>query len=141
MRDPVSWGFYIGNFTFLVGVAAAAVVLVIPAYVYHWKPIKEIALIGELLAIAAIIMCMLFVTVDVGQPLRVWHMMPLLGQPELPDVAAGVGRGGAEPATSRSTSSSRPTSCSAPTTTGTTTSVRQAAHPRLDPRGRQRSTR
>ena len=44
MRDPVSWGFYIGNFTFLVGVAAAAVVLVIPAYVYDWKPIKEIAL-------------------------------------------------------------------------------------------------
>ena len=39
MRDQVSWGFYIGNFTFLVGVAAAAVLLVIPAYVYHWKPI------------------------------------------------------------------------------------------------------
>jgi len=44
MRDQVSWGFYISNFTFLVGVAAAAVLLVIPAYVYHWKPIKEIAL-------------------------------------------------------------------------------------------------
>src|SRR5262245_51162838 len=38
MRDQVSWGFYIGNFTFLVGVAAAAVVLVIPAYIYNWKP-------------------------------------------------------------------------------------------------------
>ena len=35
MRDQVSWGFYIGNLAFLVGVAAAAVVLVIPAYVYH----------------------------------------------------------------------------------------------------------
>jgi len=42
MRDQVSWAFYIGNFTFLVGVAAAAVVLVIPAYIYHWKPIKEV---------------------------------------------------------------------------------------------------
>src|SRR5512135_1583583 len=42
MRDQVSWGFYIGNFTFLVGVAAAAVVLVIPAYVYDWKPIRQI---------------------------------------------------------------------------------------------------
>ena len=84
MRDPVSWGFYIGNFTFFVGVAAAAVVLVIPAYVYDWKPIKEIALIGELLAITAIIMCMLFVTVDVGNPLRVWHMIPLLGSPNFP---------------------------------------------------------
>ena len=36
MRDQVSWGFYIGNFAFLVGVAAAAVVLVVPAYVYNW---------------------------------------------------------------------------------------------------------
>ena len=84
MRDPVSWGFYIGNFTFLVGVAAAAVVLVIPAYVYDWKPIKEIALIGELLAITAIIMCIMFVTVDVGNPLRVWHMIPFLGSPNFP---------------------------------------------------------
>ncbi len=40
MRDSVSWGFYIGNFTFLVGVAAAAVMLVIPAYIYNWKPLK-----------------------------------------------------------------------------------------------------
>ena len=56
MRDPVSWGFYIGNFTFLVGVAAAAVVLVIPAYIYDWKPIKEIVILGELLALSAIVM-------------------------------------------------------------------------------------
>jgi molybdopterin-containing oxidoreductase family membrane subunit len=84
MRDEVSWGFYIGNFTFLVGVAAAAVVLVIPAYVYDWKPLKEIALIGELLAIAAIIMCIMFVTVDVGNPARVWHMIPFVGSPNFP---------------------------------------------------------
>src|SRR4030065_811399 len=42
MRDQVSWGFYLSNFTFLVGVAAAAVLLGIPAYLYHFKPIKEI---------------------------------------------------------------------------------------------------
>src|SRR5687767_11856499 len=63
MRDQVSWAFYIGNFTFLVGVAAAAVLLVIPAYVYEWKPIKEVVILGELLAIASIVMCSLFVTV------------------------------------------------------------------------------
>ena len=55
LRDEVSWAFYIGNFTFLVGVAAAAVMLVIPAYVYHWKPIKEVVVLGELLAISAIV--------------------------------------------------------------------------------------
>jgi len=80
MRDQVSWGFYISNFTFMVGVAAAAVLLVIPAYVYHWKPIKEIVILGELLAVSAIIMCMLFVTVDIGHPERAWHLIPFLGK-------------------------------------------------------------
>ena len=79
MRDQVSWGFYISNFTFLVGVAAAAVLLVIPAYVYHWKPIKEIAVLGELLAISAIVMCLMFVTVDIGRPDRFWHLIPKIG--------------------------------------------------------------
>ena len=80
MRDQVSWGFYIGNFTFLVGVAAAAVVLVIPAYIYQWGPIKEIVLIGEILAVSAIIMCLGFVTVDVGRPDRFWHLVPFFGR-------------------------------------------------------------
>ncbi|MBW2422498.1 MAG: polysulfide reductase NrfD [Deltaproteobacteria bacterium] len=84
MRDQVSWGFYIGNFAFLVGIAAAAVVLVVPAYVYNWGPIKEIVLVGELLSVAAIIMCMLFVTVDLGNPQRIWHLMPVLGTPNFP---------------------------------------------------------
>ncbi len=84
MRDPVSWGFYIGNFTFLVGVAAAAVVLVIPAYVYDWKPIREIVIFGELLAVSAIIMCLLFVTVDIGHPERFWHLIPPFGRLNFP---------------------------------------------------------
>ncbi len=84
MRDQVSWGFYIGNFTFLVGVAAAAVVLVIPAYIYDWKPIREIVIYGELLAVSAIIMCMLFVLVDVGRPDRLWHLVPPLGTLNFP---------------------------------------------------------
>jgi molybdopterin-containing oxidoreductase family membrane subunit len=84
MRDQVSWGFYISNFTFLVGVAAAAVLLVVPAYVYHFKPIKEIVLFGELLAITAITMCIMFITVDLGQPLRVWHILPVIGGMNFP---------------------------------------------------------
>ncbi|MFG1691464.1 sulfate reduction electron transfer complex DsrMKJOP subunit DsrP [Gemmatimonadota bacterium] len=85
MRDQVSWGLYIGNFTFLVGVAAAAVVLVIPAYVYDWKPIREIVIYGELLAISAIIMCLLFVLVDIGRPDRFWHLLPPLGYLNFPE--------------------------------------------------------
>jgi molybdopterin-containing oxidoreductase family membrane subunit len=84
MRDQVSWGFYIGNFTFLVGVAAAAVILVIPAYVYDWKPIREIVIYGELLAISAITMCLLFVLVDIGRPDRFWHLIPPFGHLNFP---------------------------------------------------------
>lgn len=84
MRDQITWAFYIGNFTFLVGVAAAAVLLVIPAYVYHWKPIKEVVILGELLAISAIVMCLLFVLVDMGRPDRLHHLLPLVGSPNFP---------------------------------------------------------
>ena len=85
MRDQVSWGYYIGNFTFLVGVAAAAVVLVIPAYIYDWKPIREIVIYGELLAISAIVMCLLFVLVDIGRPDRFWHLLPPAGHLNFPE--------------------------------------------------------
>jgi Ni/Fe-hydrogenase subunit HybB-like protein len=84
MRDQVSWAFYIGNFTFLVGVAAAAVLLVIPAYVYQWKPIKEVVVLGELLAISALVMCLLFIAVDMGRPERFLHIMPFFGTPNWP---------------------------------------------------------
>jgi len=84
MRDDVSWAFYIGNFTFLVGVAAAAVLLVVPAYVYHWKPIKEVAVLGELLAVSALIMCLLFILADMGHPDRFLHMAPIIGSPNWP---------------------------------------------------------
>ncbi|MBI4951698.1 MAG: polysulfide reductase NrfD [Myxococcales bacterium] len=84
MRNQVAWGFYISNFTFLVGVAAAAVLLVIPAYVYNFKPIKEIAFLGELMAVTAIVMCILFVAVDVGGPANLWHLIPFIGRPNFP---------------------------------------------------------
>jgi Ni/Fe-hydrogenase subunit HybB-like protein len=79
MRNQVSWGLYISNFTYLVGVAAAAVLLVIPAYVYHFRPIKEIVVLGELWAASSIIMALLFVFVDLGRPDRFWHLIPYVG--------------------------------------------------------------
>ena len=84
MRDQVSWGFYISNFTFLVGLAAAAVLLVVPAYIYNFKPIKEIVLFGELLAVAAITMCIMFVVVDMGRIDRLWHVIPFVGKMNFP---------------------------------------------------------
>ncbi|OIP50900.1 MAG: polysulfide reductase [Desulfobacterales bacterium CG2_30_60_27] len=84
MRDQVSWGFYISNFTFIVGIAAAAVLLVVPAYIYNFKPIKEIVLFSELLAVAAITMCIMFVVVDMGRVDRLLHVLPLIGTMNFP---------------------------------------------------------
>lgn len=84
MSDQISWGFYISNFTFLVGIAAAAVLLVIPAYVFERADVKSVVLVGEAVAVAAVVMAMLFVVVDLGRPERVWHMVPVLGRFNFP---------------------------------------------------------
>jgi Ni/Fe-hydrogenase subunit HybB-like protein len=85
MSDEVSWGVYIANFTFLVGVAAAAVMMVIPVYIYDNEELHDLVIFGELLAVAAIIMCLAFVTVDLGRPDRFWHLIPFLGQMNFPN--------------------------------------------------------
>ena len=84
LNDQVSWGAYIANFTYLVGIAAAAVMLVIPAYVFHQEDVHHVVLIGEGMAVAAVTMCMLFVIVDLGRPDRIWHLIPLLGRFNFP---------------------------------------------------------
>ena len=79
MSDRVSWGLYISNFTFLVGVAAAAVMLVMPTYVLKDIDFKQAVLIGEGLAVSALIMCLAFVVADMGGPSVLWHMIPGIG--------------------------------------------------------------
>jgi Ni/Fe-hydrogenase subunit HybB-like protein len=73
-RD-VTWGFYIAQFTYLVGVAASAVMLVIPYYLHDYKKFGKITVLGEFLAVAAVSMCVLFIFVDLGQPFRVMNVM------------------------------------------------------------------
>lgn len=84
MTDQVSWGLYIANFTFMVGLAAGGVMMVIPAYLYHDRKMHDVVIIGELLAIAAIGMCLMFVMADLGRPDRFWHMIPGLGKFNFP---------------------------------------------------------
>ena len=73
-RD-VPWGFYISQLTFLVGVAASAVMVVLPYYLHHYKAFQKMVILGEFLAVSAVLMCMLFVFVDMGQPTRVVNVM------------------------------------------------------------------
>jgi Ni/Fe-hydrogenase subunit HybB-like protein len=84
MTDHVSWGLYIANFTFLVGLAAGGVMMVIPAYLYRDDEMHELSIVGELLAIASIVMCLFFVMVDLGRPDRFWHMIPGIGRFHFP---------------------------------------------------------
>ncbi|WP_456474072.1 sulfate reduction electron transfer complex DsrMKJOP subunit DsrP [Candidatus Pyrohabitans sp.] len=84
MRDQVSWGSYISNFTFLVGVAAAAVMIVIPAYLYNKKDFQHITIFGELLAVGALVMCLSFVLIDLGRIDRAFHLLPIVGTPNWP---------------------------------------------------------
>ncbi len=79
MNDHVSWGLYISNFTFLVGLAAAAMMLVLPAYVLHDVDFGRAVLMAEAVAVAALVMCLSFVVVDIGNPLGGWHLMPVIG--------------------------------------------------------------
>jgi Ni/Fe-hydrogenase subunit HybB-like protein len=75
MSRDVSWGLYIAQFTFLVGVAASAVMVVLPYYLHNWKVFSKITILGEFLAISAVTMCMLFIFVDMGQPMRVLNVL------------------------------------------------------------------
>jgi molybdopterin-containing oxidoreductase family membrane subunit len=73
-RD-VTWGLYIAQFTFFVGVAASAVMVVLPYYLHDVKQFGKITILGEFLAVSAVTMCMLFIFVDMGQPARVLNLL------------------------------------------------------------------
>jgi Ni/Fe-hydrogenase subunit HybB-like protein len=75
MSRDVSWGFYIAQFTFLVGVAASAVMVVLPYYLHNYKAFGRITILGEFLAVASVTMCILFIFVDLGQPIRVMNVL------------------------------------------------------------------
>ncbi len=93
MNRDVTWGLYISQFTFLVGVAASAVMVVLPYYLHDYKAFSKMVILGEFLAIPAVVMCVLFIFVDMGQPRRIanvflhpspsslmfWDTMVLLG--------------------------------------------------------------
>jgi molybdopterin-containing oxidoreductase family membrane subunit len=74
MSRDVVWGLYIAQFTFFVGVAASAVMVVLPYYLHNYKAFGKMAILGEFLAIASVIMCMSFIFVDMGMPIRIMNV-------------------------------------------------------------------
>jgi Ni/Fe-hydrogenase subunit HybB-like protein len=75
MGRDVSWGFYIAQFTYLVGVAASAVMVVLPYYLHNYKAFGRVTILGEFLAVSAVTMCILFITVDLGRPDRILNVL------------------------------------------------------------------
>jgi molybdopterin-containing oxidoreductase family membrane subunit len=75
MSRDISWGVYIANFTFLVGVAAAAVMVVIPYYIHHYKAFGRITILAEFLGVSAVLMCLLFILADLGNPVRALNVL------------------------------------------------------------------
>jgi len=75
MSRDVTWGVYISQFTFLVGVAAGGLMLVLPYYLHNYKAFGRIVILGEFMAIAAIVMCLMFIIADLGQPMRAMNVL------------------------------------------------------------------
>ena len=75
MSRDVSWGFYISQFTYLVGIAASGVMVVLPFYLHDYKAFGRITILGEFLAVAAVTMCVLFIFVDLGMPMRILNVV------------------------------------------------------------------
>jgi len=75
MSRDVSWGLYIAQFTYLVGIAAGGVMVVLPYYIHDYKAFGKITILGEFLAIGAVIMCLLFIFVDIGNPVRMLNVI------------------------------------------------------------------
>ena len=75
MSRDVSWGLYIAQFTFLVGVAASAVMVVLPYYLHNYKAFGRITILGEFIAVPSVIMCLAFIIADLGQPTRALNII------------------------------------------------------------------
>jgi Ni/Fe-hydrogenase subunit HybB-like protein len=75
MSRDVSWGLYISQLTYLVGIAASGVMVVLPFYLHDYKAFGRLTILGEFMAIVAVLMCGLFVMVDLGQVTRVLNII------------------------------------------------------------------
>jgi len=83
--DEITWELYISNFIFTAHIAAAAILVVIPAFMYQHKGMKDLAVLGEIIALGFVSTGILFVVYHVGRPDRLWHMIPGLGYFNFPN--------------------------------------------------------
>ncbi|MGP1679793.1 MAG: NrfD/PsrC family molybdoenzyme membrane anchor subunit [Burkholderiales bacterium] len=90
LTNQITDGLYIANFVFMVGVAAGAVTIMFPAHVYHHKGLHDVTVLGEMLAVSAVMACNLFILSHMGRPERLWHMIPPFGILNIPSSALAL---------------------------------------------------
>jgi hypothetical protein len=69
------WGLYISQFTFLVGIGASAVTVLLPYYVHRQKVFARALILGEIVAVIALVQALLCITVDLGKPGRLLNIL------------------------------------------------------------------
>jgi molybdopterin-containing oxidoreductase family membrane subunit len=77
--DQIVWELFVSNFIHCPSIASAAVLVVTPAYIYKRKDMKQLAVIGEAIAMVFVIIGINFILFHMGRPDRSWHAIPGIG--------------------------------------------------------------
>lgn len=77
--DQIVWELFVSNFIHCPSIASAAVLVVTPAYIYKRKDMKQLAVIGEAIAMVFVIIGINFILYHMGRPDRSWHAVPGIG--------------------------------------------------------------
>jgi molybdopterin-containing oxidoreductase family membrane subunit len=83
--DQITLESFFASFVFTAHVAAAAVLVVAPGYLYHRQDMKELAVIGEIVAMVFVATGITFVLFHMGRPDRIFHMIPGIGFMNFPN--------------------------------------------------------
>lgn len=75
LSREIPWSLYISQFTFLVGIGASAVTVLLPYYFHHQKVFARALILGEIVAVIALTQALLCITVDLGKPSRLLNIL------------------------------------------------------------------
>ncbi len=75
MNNGTSWGLYITNFMFFVGLSAGGLIVASSASVFHISKFKQVALPAIILSTVCICAAGMFVLIDLGGVQRVWRLI------------------------------------------------------------------
>lgn len=75
MSDGTSWGLYITNFMFFVGLSAGGLIVASSASIFHIEKYKQVALPAVILSTVCICCAAIFIMVDLGGIAKIWRLL------------------------------------------------------------------